>query len=101
MKRQYIQLLAVILPLTFAEGQINSGSDGRDGALNPTQSITIDMSDHPDGIYQYSSVNIPAGLTVTFKPNAKNTPIVWLVQSDCVISGSISITGAAFQDYAR
>lgn len=44
------------------------------------------MADHPDGIYHYTSVNIPSGVTVTFKPNAANTPVVWLVQGNCVIS---------------
>ncbi len=75
--------------------QVNSGSDGHDGAFNPTQSITIDMADHPDGIYHYTSVNIPNGVTVSFTPNAKNTPVVWLVQGDCVINsgGRILISG--------
>ena len=37
-----------------AQTPINTGSDGHDGALNPTTSIVIDMADnmadHPDGI---------------------------------------------------
>ena len=64
-----------------------------DGALNPTINITIDMSDHPDGIYQYTSVNIPTGVTVSFTPNANNTPVVWLVQTNCVINGTIWLLG--------
>jgi hypothetical protein len=39
-----------------------------------------DIADHPDGIYHYTTVNIPAGVTVTFKPNAQNSPLVWLLQ---------------------
>lgn len=73
--------------------QVNSGSDGHDGAFNPTQNITIDMADHPDGIYHYTSVNIPNGVTVSFIPNAKNTPVVWLVQGDCVIAGIVDVSG--------
>ena len=39
-------ILAALLPLTgFA--QVNSGSDGHDGALNPATSVVIDMADHP------------------------------------------------------
>ena len=54
-------LAAILLPLAgFA--QVNSGSDGHDGALNPTSNLVIDMADHPDGIYHYTSVNIPAGV---------------------------------------
>ena len=75
--------------------QVNSGSDGHDGAFNPTQNVEIDMAAHPDGIYHYTSVNIPSGVTVTFKPNAANTPVVWLVQGNCSIGGSVSLVGKA------
>jgi hypothetical protein len=74
--------------------QVNSGSDGHDGAFNPTQNVEIDMADHSDGIYHYTTVNIPAGVTVTFKPNANNSPVVWLVQGDCVISGRVNVAGS-------
>src|ERR1035441_8345256 len=74
--------------------QVNSGSDGHDGAFNPTTTNTvIDMADHPDGIYQYTSINIPTNVTVTFIPNAANTPVVWLVQNNCVISGTVNVSG--------
>lgn len=49
------------------------------------------MGARPSGIYQFTSVNIPSGVTVSFTPNAQNTPVVWLVQSNCVINGSIKL----------
>ena len=52
------------------------------------------MADRPDGIYHYTSVNIPAGVTVSFIPNAGNKPVIWLVQGDCAISGIVSVIGA-------
>jgi len=58
--------------------QVNTGSDGHNGTLNPTTDLVIDMVDQADGIYQYTSVNIPAGVRVTFVPNARNAPVVWL-----------------------
>ncbi len=76
--------------------QVNSGSNGSDGAFNPTQSVEIDMADHPDGIYQYTSVNIPSGVTVTFKPNVANKPVVWLVQGSCTILGTVRVTAKDF-----
>ena len=86
--KTYALLAAALFPLAgFA--QVNSGSDGHDGALNPTSNLVIDMADHPDGIYHYTSVNIPAGVTVSFIPNAGNKPVVWLVQGDCVSIGRI------------
>jgi hypothetical protein len=74
-------------------GQVNTGSDGSDGAFNPTTNTVINMSDHPNGIYQYTSVNISNGVTVTFTPNANNTPVVWLVQSNVVINGTVDVSG--------
>lgn len=84
--------LLLILPLT-SNAQVNSGSDGHDGALNPTANLVINMADHPDGIYHYTSVDIPGGVTVSFIPNASNTPVVWLVQGNCNISGTVTLNG--------
>ncbi len=97
MKTRHLQLLVVLvaalLPLNgFA--QVNSGSDGHDGALNPTANLAINMADHPDGIYHYTSVNIPSGVTITFIPNANNKPVVWLVQGNCVINGVVDVSGS-------
>src|SRR5437763_16991737 len=77
----------------ICHGQVNSGSDGSDGPFNPTANIVINMTNRPNGIYQYTSVYISNGVTVTFIPNANNTPVVWLVQSDCTIAGSVSVSG--------
>ena len=82
--RSVALLLALFQSLWFgaqAQTPINTGSDGHDGALNPTTSIVIDMADHPDGIYHYTSVNIRSGVEVSFIPNANNSPVVWLVQA--------------------
>ena len=73
--------------------QVNSGSDGSDGAFNPTTNTVINMSDHPNGIYQYTSVNIPGGVTVTFIPNENNSPVTWLVQNSVVINGTVDVSG--------
>lgn len=88
---------ALIMSLLFlshaAPAQVDSASNGSDGAFNPTEDTVIDMADHSDGIYHYTSVNIPNGVTVTFIPNANNTPVIWLVQSNCVVSGSVNLSG--------
>ena len=73
--------------------QVNSGSNGSDGAFDPVTSTTINMATHPNGIYQYTSVNISSGVSVTFTPNANNTPVVWLVQSNCTINGFLYLAG--------
>jgi hypothetical protein len=86
-------LVAFAVGLIGAHAQVNSGSNGSDGAFNPTTNTVINMADHPTGIYHYTSVNISNGVTVTFIPNANNTPVVWLVQSNCAIDGGISLSG--------
>jgi hypothetical protein len=87
-----LAVLAALMAGT-ASAQFGSGSDGSDGALTPQANVEIDMADHPDGIYQYTSVNIPAGVVVTFLPNAANTPVTWLIQTTCVIDGTVSLNG--------
>lgn len=92
---KFLSLLLVMLSCMSATAQVNSGSNGSDGAFNPTGNVTINMADHPDGIYHYTSVDIPSGVTVTFTPNANNTPVVWLVQSVCIINGTVNLSGQA------
>ena len=91
---QSVIVAAIVMSTMIAKAQVNSGSNGHDGALNPTANLVIDMADHPDGIYHYTSVNIPAGVTVSFIPNAANKPVVWLVKGDCVIGGTVDVSGA-------
>ncbi|MEI7938919.1 MAG: hypothetical protein WCK27_19720 [Verrucomicrobiota bacterium] len=87
-----VALLAVWLP-AGGQAQVNSGSNGSDGAFNPATNVVINMADHPNGIYQYTSVNVSNGVTVTFIPNANNSPVTWLVQGDCTIAGNMSVSG--------
>jgi hypothetical protein len=83
---------AVFSP-TIGWAQVSSGSNGSDGAFNPATNTVINMADHPNGIYQYTTVNIPSGVTVTFIPNANNSPVTWLVQSNVVINGTVDVSG--------
>jgi hypothetical protein len=93
MKQKILQTVFAVLLCVNANAQVNSGSNGSDGAFNPTVSTNINTADHPNGIYQYTSVNIPSGVTVTFTPNANNTPVYWLVQGNCAINGTVEMCG--------
>ena len=68
MKQKLLQAMVVLLACLGAHAQVNSGSNGSDGAFNPTTNIVINMADHPNGFYHYTSVNISNGVTVTFIP---------------------------------
>lgn len=108
---------AVIFALGSVEARaaIDVGSDGSDGALNVTSAnLEIDLSLAATGtwtnpspiagrgiydpvqwavVFKYSSVNIAANRTVTFKNHPTNAPVVWLVQGDVTISGAVSVDG--------
>jgi len=88
-----LAMAVAVACLNLSRAQVNSGSNGSDGAFNPTMSTVINMADHPDGIYHYTSVNIPNGVGVSFIPNPNNTPVVWLVQGNVVINGTIDTSG--------
>lgn len=70
---------------------VDSGSTGADGVLNPTVNTEIQLP--PSGILNYTTVNIPAGVTVKFKPNAANTPVYLLASGNVTIAGTIDIRG--------
>jgi hypothetical protein len=68
-----------------------SGSTGSDGAFAPTVNTTVTLP--PSGIFNYTTVTIPAGVTVKFQRNTTNTPIVILATGDVTIAGTIDISG--------
>jgi hypothetical protein len=69
----------------------DSGSTGADGAFNPTVNTTVPLP--PSGIFNYTSVSIPAGVTVTFQRNTTNTPVVILASGNVTIAGTLSVSG--------
>ena len=71
----------------------NSGSTGADGAFNPTVNTEVQVP--PSGVFNFTSVDIPNGITVTFRSNATNTPVVMLVQGDANVAGTVQLNGAA------
>lgn len=80
--------LCIAPTLGFA---FDSGSTGADGAFNPTVNTQLELP--PSGVFNFTTVNIPAGVTVTFKKNATNTPVVWLASGNVTIAGSVHLVG--------
>lgn len=80
-----------LLAAASAQAAFNSGSTGADGALNPTVNTEIVLP--ASGVLNYTSINIPAGVTVTFKKNATNTPVFLLASGNVTIAGTIDIRG--------
>lgn len=87
------------LPIVFVMGLLasamahafSSGSTGTDGALNV--SVNTEIALPPSGVLNYTTVNIPTGVTVKFKKNTANTPVYILATGDVTVAGKIDITG--------
>jgi hypothetical protein len=70
----------------------NSGSTGADGPLNPASNTTLALP--ADGVLNFTTVDIPSGVTVTFTPNSANTSVTLLATGDVTIAGTISVDGS-------
>ena len=55
----------------------------------------IDMSTRPNGIWHYTTIDVPAGVRVSFRNNDANTPVVWLATGLVQIAGEINLDGAS------
>lgn len=74
-----------------ATAAFDSGSTGADGAFNPTASTELQIPE--SGVFNFTTVNIPSGVTITFKKNSQNTPVTILASGDVTITGTISLNG--------
>lgn len=89
----FIFVGSLLCVTTAIAGPFNSGSSGVDGAFNPTANTEVVLPEN--GILNYTTVNIPAGVTVTFKKNSANTPVYMLATGDVTIAGAISTNGGS------
>ena len=74
----------------------SSGSTGANGAYNPTCSptpCTVNLSLPASGVFNFTTVTIPSGVTVKVLPNAANTPITMLATGNVVIQGTLDLRG--------
>jgi hypothetical protein len=89
-------MLVAALACAFASPAawaFNSGSTGADGALAPTGTGVVEVQVPESGVLNYTSINIPNGITVKFKRNTLNTPAYILVSGDVTILGLIDVRG--------
>ncbi len=83
--------LSLSLAAAGAHAGFNSGSTGALGAFSPSANTTVSLP--ADGVLHYTTINIPAGVTVTFAKNAANTPVVMLATGNVTIAGTIDVNG--------
>jgi hypothetical protein len=84
-------ILAGIMNSPAAAQVFVSGSTGADGAFAPAANTTLSLP--PSGTFNFTTVTIPAGVTVTFAKNAANTPVTILATGDVTINGTLSVGG--------
>jgi hypothetical protein len=113
LSRPALPAAAALALAAAAHAQINVPTDGSDGVLAPGSNIVIDLSRAATGVwsqpstgvgvydpqqwavvFKYESVNIPAGVTVSFINHPRNAPVVWLVENDVTIAGTVTLNGA-------
>ena len=84
---------ALLLPLTTPITALayDSGSTGADGVLDVTIDTTLPLP--PDGVFNYTDINITAGATLRFAPNAANTPVTMLASGNVSVAGTIDVSG--------
>lgn len=85
-------LLAGLPLLAFAQGGFNSGSTGADGAFNPTTSQAVQIPE--SGVFNFTTITIPTGVTITFMKNSRNTPVIMLATGDVLIRGTLNLDGS-------
>lgn len=109
-KLAVMPLMAWIITAPVSAGQVfDSGSDGSDGALDFTgQSGTIvfdpasfDPPLDPDGdnVFHFTTVTIPAGLTLQLRGLELNfAPVFWLASGEVQIDGTVDLSGGEGHD---
>src|SRR3989339_708980 len=75
--------------LTLPAFAYDSGSTGIDGAFSPTVNSELQIPE--SGVFNFTTVNIPTGVTVTFKKNTTNTPVVVLASGNVTVAGAINL----------
>lgn len=97
-------LMALGMAAVATAQTFNSGSTGVDGAFNPPSSVppgtTVNGSTYTvplpaSGIFNFTTITVPSGTTVTFARNATNTPVTLLASGDVTIVGTIDLSAAA------
>jgi hypothetical protein len=67
--------------------------DGSTWSFAGGKNHTFNMTGRPDGIWNFTTIQVPAGVTVRFDKNAANTPVRWLATGDVTLDGSLILNG--------
>jgi hypothetical protein len=80
----------VAYPQTFS-----SGSTGADGALELAGRFgPVNVPVPESGIFNFTTVNVPPGVVLSFQPNLRNTPVTILAIGDVFVGGQVVVAAA-------
>jgi hypothetical protein len=103
-------LFFVSLSVSASGQTFSSGSTGADGALD-LATMNCTTGEHaplngnggcsvqlpPNGILNYTTINVPQGKSLHFRKNQGNTPVVILAQGNVSIAGTVAVDGYVYQ----
>lgn len=84
--------LALVAVIGFSAQAAMVLSDGSDGAWSGGGSLALD----DDGIFNFTTIDIPTGSTLSFSKNAANTPVVLAATGDVTIDGTVTVSAGHF-----
>jgi hypothetical protein len=67
--------------------------DGTNWVFVSGRTQFFDMRSRPNGIWNFTTINIPSGVTVDFIKNAGNTPVRWLASGNVQVDGNLILDG--------
>ncbi len=91
--------LSLVAPPLAGAQTFSSGSTGADGPFNPTSNTTLTLP--PNGVFNFTTINVPTGVTVTFSRNAANTPVSLLATGAVTLTGTLSVDGGNTTTFGR
>lgn len=53
----------------------------------------FDLSARPNGVFNFTTITVPSGITVRFKRNSANTPVRWLATGEVTVNGVLDASG--------
>jgi hypothetical protein len=105
-------LLTLAAAPSAAQITIPANNLGTDGSFAPFQNRTVTLGSAPTGnwedpgdgrgiydpekwavVFKYTTVSIPQNVTVNFANHPSGAPVVWLVDGDVNISGTLTLVG--------
>lgn len=84
--------LALAMSVPAPAWAFDAGSTGVNGDFLPTVDTALQLP--ADGIFNFTTVNVPAGVTVTFTRNSANTPVIIRASGDVTIAGTVDASGS-------